>query len=263
MRKKSFMSSLVAVPHMVWCALFIVAPLLFVIYYSFTNTEGSFTLDNLTRLSDYGDTFLLSVEMSIIATFFAFLVGYPFAYFMARQSETGRKICMILLMLPMWTNLLIRTYSMMAILDDGGFLNSVLAWIGLGPVHIVGTKGAVIFGMAYDFFPYMVLPIYTAISKIDNRLMEASFQVRYYFRHHDGVRSFHQHVLHLAETGRRYFRADRRHDRAAVPGSLHLQHRGDDFPRHDDSDPDFGCGHEPLLGVRGLTGKEKRSEISV
>ncbi|MBO4228872.1 MAG: ABC transporter permease [Clostridia bacterium] len=174
MRKKSFMSSLVAVPHMVWCALFIVAPLLFVIYYSFTNTEGSFTLDNLTRLSDYGDTFLLSVEMSIIATFFAFLVGYPFAYFMARQSETGRKICMILLMLPMWTNLLIRTYSMMAILDDGGFLNSVLAWIGLGPVHIVGTKGAVIFGMAYDFFPYMVLPIYTAISKIDNRLMEAA-----------------------------------------------------------------------------------------
>ncbi|MGM9624140.1 MAG: ABC transporter permease, partial [Eubacteriales bacterium] len=98
----------------------------------------------------------------------------PLAYCISRSSERQKKVYMILLMLPMWTNLLIRTYSMMAILDDGGFLNALLRTLDLAPVHIVGTKGAVIFGMVYDFFPYMVLPIYTAITKIDHRLIEAA-----------------------------------------------------------------------------------------
>lgn len=172
--KKSAKGSFVAAPHLVWCVLFIIAPLLFVIYYSFTDSEGAFTLDNILALPEYGDIFLTSIEMSIIATFLCFLVGYPLAYFISRSSERQKKVYMILLMLPMWTNLLIRTYSMMAILDDGGFLNSILAALDLAPVHIVGTKGAVIFGMVYDFFPYMVLPIYTAITKIDHRLIEAA-----------------------------------------------------------------------------------------
>ena len=172
--KKSAKGSFVAAPHLVWCVLFIIAPLLFVIYYSFTDSEGAFTLDNILALPEYGDIFLTSIEMSIIATFLCFLVGYPLAYFISRSSERQKKVYMILLMLPMWTNLLIRTYSMMAILDDGGFLNSILTALDLTPVHIVGTKGAVIFGMVYDFFPYMVLPIYTAITKIDHRLIEAA-----------------------------------------------------------------------------------------
>ncbi|MBQ8578220.1 MAG: ABC transporter permease [Clostridia bacterium] len=172
--KKSAKGSFVAAPHLVWCVLFIIAPLLFVIYYSFTDSEGAFTLDNILALPEYGDIFLTSIEMSIIATFLCFLVGYPLAYFISRSSERQKKVYMILLMLPMWTNLLIRTYSMMAILDDGGFLNSILTALDLAPVHIVGTKGAVIFGMVYDFFPYMVLPIYTAITKIDHRLIEAA-----------------------------------------------------------------------------------------
>ncbi len=173
-KKKSLDAAICAVPHLVWCVLFIVAPLLFVIYYTFTTPEGGFTLDNITDLATYGDIFMLSVEMSVIATFISFMVGYPLAYFMARSSEREKKIYMILLMLPMWTNLLIRTYSMMAILDDGGFLNTILTALDMAPVHIVGTKGAVIFGMVYDFFPYMVLPIYTTISKLDNRLIEAA-----------------------------------------------------------------------------------------
>ncbi len=174
MTKTSKRGSIAAAPHVVWSVLFIVAPLLFVIYYTFTDAEGAFTLTNVTDLTAYGDIFMLSIEMSVIATFCCFLVGYPLAYFMARASEKQKKIYMMLLMLPMWTNLLIRTYSMMAILDDGGFLNGILTAVGADPVHIVGTKGAVIFGMAYDFFPYMVLPIYTVISKIDNRLLEAA-----------------------------------------------------------------------------------------
>ena len=174
MKQKKIGAAITAAPHVVWSILFIAAPLLFVIFYAFTSPEGGFTLDNITALAEYGDIFRTSIEMSIIATFCCFAVGYPLAYFMSRATERQKKIYMILLMLPMWTNLLIRTYSMMAILDDGGFLNTILLALDMAPVHIVGTKGAVIFGMAYDFFPYMVLPIYTAISKIDKRFIEAA-----------------------------------------------------------------------------------------
>lgn len=174
MQKKSLRASAAAAPHIVWSVLFICAPLLFVIYYTFTDGEGAFTFDNVSALATYSDIFMLSVEMSVIATFCCFLFGYPLAYFMAQATERQKKFYMMLLMLPMWTNLLIRTYSMMAILDDGGFLNTILNAMNMAPVHIVGTKGAVIFGMAYDFFPYMVLPIYTVISKLDKRLIEAA-----------------------------------------------------------------------------------------
>lgn len=174
MKKFFSKGTAVAAPHLVWCVLFIIAPLLFVLYYSFTDTSGAFTLENMQSLSDYSDIFLTSIEMSIIATFGCFIIGYPLAYFISRSSEKQKKVYMVLLMLPMWTNLLIRTYSMMAILDDGGFFNTLLLSLELAPVHIVGTKGAVIFGMIYDFFPYMVLPIYTAITKIDHRVIEAA-----------------------------------------------------------------------------------------
>lgn len=196
MKKRSLGSRLPLVPHLVWCILFIAAPLVFVIYYAFTDTEGGFTFDNMTALSDYGDIFLTSVEMSIIATFCCFLIGYPLAYCISRASERQKKVYMILLMLPMWTNLLIRTYSMMAILDDGGFLNALLRTLDLAPVHIVGTKGAVIFGMVYDFFPYMVLPIYTAITKIDHRLIEAAADLGC-----NGVQIMTRVILPLSRSG--------------------------------------------------------------
>ena len=163
-----------AYPHILWMILFIILPLLFVVYFAFTTTDGSFTLDNIFALSEHTQTFVLSVSLSVIATFFCFLLGYPLAYIMARETIRGQKILMMLLMLPMWTNLLIRTYSMMAIMDDGGILNAILSYFHLGKVHLIGTKGAVIFGMAYDFFPYMVLPLYTVISKLDKSLLEAA-----------------------------------------------------------------------------------------
>ncbi|MBQ3065757.1 MAG: ABC transporter permease [Clostridia bacterium] len=177
MKKRSLGGSIAAAPHVVWSIMFIVAPLLFVIYYAFTTSDGTLTFENISALSMYQDIFITSVEMSVIATFCCFLIAYPLAYFMARASERKKRVYMVLLMLPMWTNLLIRTYSMMAILDDGGFLNTLLLTLDMAPVHIIGTKGAVIFGMVYDFFPYMTLPIYTVISKIDNRLIEASYDL--------------------------------------------------------------------------------------
>ena len=173
-KTKSSLGSLAAAPHIVWTVLFIVAPLLFVAYYTFTNFDGAFTFENIFALKDHIGTFTLSISLSVIATFICFLIGYPLAYIIAKCGESSQKIMITLLMLPMWTNLLIRTYSMMAIMDDGGVLNSILEKLALGKVHLIGTKGAVIFGMVYDFLPYMVLPIYTTISKLDANLMEAA-----------------------------------------------------------------------------------------
>ena len=105
MKKKTLGGTLIAAPHILWSVLFIIAPLLFVLYYTFTTPDGTFTLDNILGLTDYADIFRTSIEMSIIATFICFLIGYPLAYFIARSSERQKKIYMILLMLPMWTNL--------------------------------------------------------------------------------------------------------------------------------------------------------------
>ena len=102
------------------------------------------------------------------------IIGYPLAYFMSRQSERAQKILMVLVMLPMWCNLLIRTYALMALLDNGGLLNSLLEHLGLGRLSVVGTNFGVILGMIYDFLPYMVLPIFTAMTKLDKRYIEAS-----------------------------------------------------------------------------------------
>ncbi len=169
-KKKSLMRSIAAAPHVFWAVLFIAVPLLIVAYYAFTDADGAFSFENILSLSDYADIFLLSVELSVIATLVCFAIGYPLAYIIARSKPKTQKLFIMLLMLPMWTNLLIRTYSIMAILDDGGFLNQLLDT----ELHIIGTKGAVIFGMVYDFLPYMVLPIYTCISKIDKHMWEAA-----------------------------------------------------------------------------------------
>lgn len=174
MKKRSFLEGFAAVPHIVWVLLFIVAPLIFVVYFAFTDNSGSFTFDNITMLSDYAHIFLLSVCFALIATAICLIIGYPLAFVISQLSPAKQKIMVVLLMLPMWISLLIRTYSLMALLDNGGLLNSLFESLGLPKVKIVGTSGAVILGMVYDFLPYMVLPIYTSISKLDSRYMEAA-----------------------------------------------------------------------------------------
>ena len=164
------MRSIAAAPHIFWAVLFIILPLLIVVYYAFTDADGNFSFENIASLSEYAPIFALSIELAVIATAVCLLIGYPLAYMMAKAKPKNQKLLIMLLMLPMWTNLLIRTYSIMAILDDGGFLNTLLGTT----MHIVGTKGAVIFGMVYDFLPYMVLPIYTCVSKIDKNMWEAA-----------------------------------------------------------------------------------------
>ncbi len=171
--RRSPLQRLAATPHLVWLVMFIVAPMIFVVYFAFTDKDG-FSLSNIAELSKYGNTFILSIAFALIATVICLLIGYPLAYFMAKSGPRARKILLVLLMLPMWCNLLIRTYALMALLDNGGLLNSLLENIGLNKIYIVGSDFGVILGMVYDFLPYMVLPIFTSISKIDKRYTEAA-----------------------------------------------------------------------------------------
>ena len=164
------MRSIAAAPHIFWAILFIILPLFIVVYYAFTDPSGAFSFENVNSLSEYAQIFGLSIELAVIATFICLIIGYPLAYIIAKAKPQHQKFFIMLLMLPMWTNLLIRTYSLMAILDNGGILNTLLGT----SMKIVGTKGAVIFGMVYDFLPYMVLPIYTCVSKIDKNMWEAA-----------------------------------------------------------------------------------------
>ena len=172
--KKNLFQRLAAAPHIVWMLLFIVAPMLFVLYFAFTDTDGNFSLSNISTLSQYGNVFVMSIAFALIATVVCLLIGYPLAYFMSRCKPKTQKILMVLIMLPMWCNLLIRTYALMALLDNGGLLNSFLESIGISKIPIVGTDAGVILGMVYDFLPYMVLPIFTSMTKLDNRYIEAA-----------------------------------------------------------------------------------------
>ncbi|MBR6728066.1 MAG: ABC transporter permease [Clostridia bacterium] len=172
--KKNAFQSFAAVPHSVWVVLFIVAPLLFVLAFAFKGADGSFSFSNIAELSQYGNVFVLSIAFALIATVICLLIGYPLAYFMSRQSARAQRILMVLVMLPMWCNLLIRTYALMALLDNGGLLNSLLESMGLSKLPIVGTNFGVILGMVYDFLPYMVLPIFTSMTKLDPRYIEAA-----------------------------------------------------------------------------------------
>ena len=174
--KHKNMQSWLAAPHAVWSVLFIIAPLIFVAYYAFTDKEGAFTLDNVANALSRSTLiiFFRSISFALIATFICLIIAYPLAYALSKSKASTQKIMIMLVMLPMWMNFLIHTYSWMAILEDTGFINQILAKIGLDPVHMINTSGAVILGMVYNFLPYMILPIYSVMSKIDRRLIEAA-----------------------------------------------------------------------------------------
>ncbi len=174
MKSKSFALRFAAVPYYVWSAIFIIVPLLMVGYYTFADANGSLTFDNILSLGKYGKTFAISMWYAFIATVISLLIAYPLSYFMTKTKPSTQRLLMLLIMLPMWTNFLIRTYSWITILSNKGILNTIFTFIGLPEVRMVDTPGAVIMGMIYNFLPYMVLPIYTSMSKIENSLLEAA-----------------------------------------------------------------------------------------
>lgn len=189
-RRAGLVQRLTLAPYSVWAVLFIVVPLIFVAYYAFTDTDFNFTFDNIARFftatSNIGDgeltrevhtyliIFLRSLKLAVISTVICLLMGYPMAYIIARAEARTQKILITLIMIPMWMNFLIRTYAWMTILQDTGIFNGILSALGFGRIHIIGTEAAVVIGMVYDYFPYMILPIYSVMAKMDVRLIEAA-----------------------------------------------------------------------------------------
>ena len=188
--RRGLVYKMVLAPYSLWALLFILVPLIFVAYYAFTDQNFNFTFDNITRfftatstVSDgeatkeihtYLVIFARSLKLAVISTVICLIMGYPMAYIISRSSQRTQNILITLIMIPMWMNFLIRTYAWMTILQDTGILNGLLARIGLGQVHIIGTEAAVIIGMVYDYFPYMILPIYSVMAKMDVKLLEAA-----------------------------------------------------------------------------------------
>ena len=189
MKKNTYRAALL--PYSVWALLFILVPLAFVGYYAFTDNDFRFTMEHFVRFftatssitTDSGATqevytylliFWRSLKLAVISTLICLLLGYPLAYIMSRARPKIQQTMMTLIMIPMWMNFLIRTYAWMTILQDTGIFNNFLAGLGLGRLHIIGTETAVIIGMVYDYFPYMVLPIYSIMAKMDYKLIEAA-----------------------------------------------------------------------------------------
>ncbi len=171
---------LFAVPYVIWMGLFVVAPILIMLVYAFSTAGGGFTLDNFLGMGDYLSVFGRSFYLALIATLVCLLIGYPMSYWMAREGARFQKVAMLLIMLPMWMNFLLRTYSWMSILENNGLINQFFRAIGLldalGVDHIqmIRTPGAVVLGMVYNYLPFMILPIYSVIVKLDRSLLEAA-----------------------------------------------------------------------------------------
>ena len=194
--------SLFAVPYVVWMAFLVVIPIIIMVVYAFTTVPAgaaddslSFTLGNFTSMGTYTVVFTRSFKLALIATAVCLLIGYPISYMIAREGPRFQRIAMVLIMLPMWINFLLRTYSWMSILENNGLLNQFFRSIGLIDLYnsiaiqfaanpaayqpityfqMMGTSGAVVLGMVYNYLPFMILPIYSVIVKLDRSLVEAA-----------------------------------------------------------------------------------------
>lgn len=179
--KKSF-----AYPYGVWLAVFILAPILMVVVYAFHNADGGLTLHNFSYLPGYLPIFGRSFWLAFLSTVVCLALGYPMAYLMSRLSASKQSLCMMLIMLPMWINFLLRTYAWMSILENNGFINQFFRSIGLisflqshfgyslDYIPLINTQGAIVLGMVYNFLPFMVLPIYNVLVKIDKDVISAA-----------------------------------------------------------------------------------------
>lgn len=192
--------ALFAVPYIVWMAFLVVIPIIIMVVYAFTTgttdgSLGSFTLDNFTSMGSYTVVFTRSFKLALIATLVCLLIGYPISYMIAKEGPRFQRIAMVLIMLPMWINFLLRAYSWMSILENNGLLNQFFRAIGLIDLYnsiaihfaadpsayvpityfqMMGTSGAVVLGMVYNYLPFMILPIYSVIVKLDHSLIEAA-----------------------------------------------------------------------------------------
>ena len=203
-----------ATPYVIWMALFVVAPIIMVVLYAFSSAEGGFTFANFLSMGTYTVVFTRSFKLAAIATIICLLIGYPVSYMMSKEGPQFQKVAMILIMLPMWMNFLLRTYSWMSILENNGLLNNFLQNIGLINLYnqfgmrfiedftpiayfqMLNTQGAVILGMVYNYLPFMIMPIYSVIVKLDDNLLQAARDLGA-----NGLQVFYRVILPLSLPG--------------------------------------------------------------
>lgn len=191
-RKQDARAFGISSPYLLWMVLFTLIPLIFVVYYAFTDPSGHFTLNNVKTLVgmegevtnviqtgtfirlDFIKIFWRSMWYGVVATVICLVIAYPLAYFISQKAENRQNVIITLLMLPMWMNFILRTYALMKLLEDTGIINTALTKLGIPVIHMINTPFAVILGMVYNFLPYMILPIYSVMSKMDNSLIEAA-----------------------------------------------------------------------------------------
>lgn len=175
-----------AIPYVIWMAIFVVVPIIMVVIYAFSTAAGTFTLENFSSIMDYAVVFGRSFKLAFIATLICLVIGYPLAYIMSREGKKFQRVAMVLIMLPMWMNFLLRTYSWISILENNGLLNHFFRAVGIIGLYndltgsdieyfrMMGTSGAVVLGMVYNYLPFMIQPIYSVIIKLDKSLVEAA-----------------------------------------------------------------------------------------
>ena len=200
--------SRLTIPYVIWMALFVVAPIIMVVIYAFSSADGGFTLSNFAKMGTYAVVFTRSFKLAIIATIICLAIGYPVSYIMSKEGPRFQRVAMVLIMLPMWMNFLLRTYSWMSILENNGLLNQLFQKIGLISLYnsifgtdlqffrMINTQGAVVLGMVYNYLPFMILPIYSVIVKLDNSLIEAARDLGA-----NGVNVFRRVILPLSLPG--------------------------------------------------------------
>ncbi len=167
-------SKILAVPYIIWMIIFTVIPLGLVIFFAFTTQSGEFTFSNIVAMNDYLDVLFRSIEFSVIATIICLILGLPVAYLISRLARGKQGTMLMIVILPMWINFLLRTYAWMTLLEENGIINRFLGLFHLGPFNLINNSGAVVLGMIYNYIPFMILPLYSVMTKIDESVIEAA-----------------------------------------------------------------------------------------
>lgn len=163
-----------SLPYLVWMVIFILVPILMVAFFAFTNDDGSLTIEHISDVGQYANIFVRSIWLALIATAICLVIAYPLAYILSRMEKHKQGTMLLLVMLPMWMNFLLRTYAWMTLLGNNGIINHLLGLVGLGPFKLINTSGAVVLGMVYNYLPFMILPLYSVMEKIDKSVIEAA-----------------------------------------------------------------------------------------
>jgi spermidine/putrescine transport system permease protein len=163
-----------AAPYLVWMVVFILVPLLMVGYFALTNDEGQLTIQYVSDVGQYANIFVRSIWLALIATVICLVMAYPLAFILSRMDKHKQGTMLLIVMLPMWMNFLLRTYVWMTLLGNNGIINYLFSLVGMGPFKLINTSGAVVLGMVYNYLPFMILPLYSVMVKIDKSVIEAA-----------------------------------------------------------------------------------------